>query len=163
MQVTDAITDTDMRAVTSNAIFREFEDSVWGKQILKYGAVGFVAQGNDQLVTSGGVHNAIATSLGDRYTKAETDTHISNAINDLVDGAPLALDTLKEIALSLGNDQNLAGLVVTNQARIDNLVDSVVHNQTHIVAANQRLHELEQWAYSWSRGLQFNFNVPSTN
>lgn len=48
--------------------------------------------------------NAEDIDLQNYYTKDETDSAIEAGINSLIDGAPTALDTLKEIAATLEND-----------------------------------------------------------
>ncbi|MEB3021321.1 hypothetical protein [[Mycobacterium] crassicus] len=61
------------------------------------------------------------TALGVRST-ADTDAAISAAVAGLVDGAPGALDTLKEFADALGNDANFATTIMTalgNRLRFD--------------------------------------------
>jgi hypothetical protein len=50
--------------------------------------------------------------LSTTYTKTETDTRIQNVIGS----APVALDTLVELATALGNDANFASTVTTNLA-----------------------------------------------
>ena len=52
----------------------------------------------------------------DVYTKTETGTQISNAIANLVDSAPGALDTLNELAAALGDDANFAATVTNSLA-----------------------------------------------
>lgn len=47
-------------------------------------------------------------SITDAYTKTETNTQISTAVNGLVDAAPGTLDTLNELAAALGDDPNFA-------------------------------------------------------
>jgi hypothetical protein len=42
------------------------------------------------------------------YTQADADSDIATAIANLLDSAPLALDTLNELAASLGDDANFA-------------------------------------------------------
>lgn len=54
--------------------------------------------------------------VADHYDKTETDTHINNSIDALVDGAPGALNTLKEISTALNNDNDLAGTITTSLA-----------------------------------------------
>lgn len=48
------------------------------------------------------------------YTNAQIDAAISRAINGLMNGAPGALDTLKELADAMGNDPNFAA-TITNK------------------------------------------------
>jgi hypothetical protein len=53
------------------------------------------------------------SKLDNSYTKAQVDTAISTAVNNLINGAPGALDTIKELADSLGDDPNFA-TTITN-------------------------------------------------
>jgi len=57
-------------------------------------------------------HNTTPSQIG-AYTIAETNTAISTAITNLIDGAPAALDTLNELAAALADDANFAGTVTT--------------------------------------------------
>ena len=47
-------------------------------------------------------------------SKSYVDTKVSTAVAALVDSAPAALDTLKEIASALGNDANLASTLIAS-------------------------------------------------
>ena len=49
----------------------------------------------------------IITSLNNKPTIAEMNTAIDEAINDLVDGAPAAYDTLKELAAAISENDDL--------------------------------------------------------
>ncbi|SOB53769.1 phage tail protein [Pseudomonas lundensis] len=49
--------------------------------------------------------------ISDAYTKTQTGEAIANAIAELVDASPEALDTLNELAAALGNDPNFAATV----------------------------------------------------
>lgn len=55
----------------------------------------------------------LATTLSNYDTSAIVDTKISTAINDLINGAGSALDTLNELAAALGNDPDFA-TTITN-------------------------------------------------
>lgn len=46
--------------------------------------------------------------ITDAFTKPETTTAIQQAVSNLVASSPAALDTLKELAVALGNDPNFA-------------------------------------------------------
>lgn len=65
--------------------------------------------------------------LGDTsvtWSADKTVTAIQTAIDDLVGGAPEALDTLNELAEALGNDENLVQTMITqinNRVRFDEL------------------------------------------
>lgn len=61
------------------------------------------------------------TALG-VYSTADADSAISSAVAGLVDGAPGALDTLKELSDALGGDDNFATTISTalgNRLRFD--------------------------------------------
>ena len=49
---------------------------------------------------------------------------IDNAINQLLDGAPQALDTLKELADALGNNDNFATYITNQITELNNRIDS---------------------------------------
>ena len=58
--------------------------------------------------------DVLATVTADGFTKydsANASGQITTAINNLVDGAPLALDTLNELAAALNDDANFAATV----------------------------------------------------
>ena len=58
----------------------------------------------------------------DVQSVSDTATAISNAVAALVDGAPGALDTLKELADALGGDENFVTTITTalgNRLRVD--------------------------------------------
>lgn len=57
--------------------------------------------------------NGNITFANTAYTKSQVDTNITAAINNLVNAAPGALDTLDELAAALGDDANFA-TTVTN-------------------------------------------------
>lgn len=62
------------------------------------------------------------SKLNSSYTSSQVDSVISTAINDLINGAPGALDTLNELAQALGDDPNFAA-TITNE--LANKVDKV--------------------------------------
>lgn len=54
--------------------------------------------------------------LTDVFTKTEVNTNITTAVNNLVNGAPEALNTLQELAAALGDDANFSTTLVNNLA-----------------------------------------------
>ena len=54
--------------------------------------------------------------LTDASTTTEMNAAISTAVGNLIDSAPTALDTLNELAASLGDDADFAGTMTTNLA-----------------------------------------------
>lgn len=105
----------------------------------------------------------INTALGtkadksDTYTKTEvddaiaaidlseyaTETYVDNAITNLVNGAPEALNTLKELSDALGSDANFASTVTTSLASKANKANPIPvwTANTSYVAGNQVIHE----------------------
>jgi hypothetical protein len=63
---------------------------------------------------------AISDKLG--YTPAN-ETDIQNQINNLIDSAPEALDTLNELAAALGDDANFASTITTSLSTKANTSD----------------------------------------
>jgi hypothetical protein len=63
--------------------------------------------------TSIQVDGKIANALIPYNTALEVDGKIDVAINDLIGGAPGTLNTLNEIAVALGNDENYAASITT--------------------------------------------------
>jgi len=59
--------------------------------------------------------------ITDASTTTEMNAAISTAVGNLIDSAPTALDTLNEIAASLGDDADFAGSMTTNLASKLNL------------------------------------------
>ena len=59
------------------------------------------------------------------FSGIATETFVTTAISNLIDGAPAALDTLNEIAAALNDDPSIAttltGLITDNEAHIDNM------------------------------------------
>ncbi|MGN9161209.1 hypothetical protein [Clostridium sulfidigenes] len=78
-------------------------------------------------VSSDGLMAATDKSkLDNSYTKSQVESAISTAINNLINGAPGALDTLTELATALGNDPNFATSMTNALA---NKVDKVTGKQ----------------------------------
>lgn len=68
--------------------------------------------------------DVLSTVAADGYTKfdsANASGLITTAINNLVDGAPAALDTLNELAAAIGDDSDFIGTITT---LVNNLPDS---------------------------------------
>ena len=75
---------------------------------------------------------ATARISGDSSTLSSAQSYTDTAISNLVDGAPLALDTLNELAAALGDDSDaLAALTVV----VDNL--SIEHDSDNLVLTNR--------------------------
>lgn len=80
------------------------------------------------------------TFANNAYTKTQVDTNITNAINNLVNAAPGALDTLDELAAALGDDANFAttvtNLIGTKQATITGAATTITSSN---LTANRAL------------------------
>ena len=83
-------------------------------------AQGTLAASALQSVAFGDLTTTPTTKSGygitDVYTTTQADSAISTAIGNLIDSAPTALDTLNELAASLGDDADFAGTMTTNLA-----------------------------------------------
>ena len=59
------------------------------------------------------------------FSGIATETYVTTAISNLIDGAPAALDTLNELAAALGDDSSLSSsltaLINANETHIDNV------------------------------------------
>ena len=64
-------------------------------------------------------------SRGNLFSGIATETYVTAAISNLVDGAPAALDTLNELAAALGDDADVAAsltvLINANETHVDNM------------------------------------------
>ena len=62
---------------------------------------------------------------GNLFSGIATETYVTTAISNLVDGAPAALDTLNELAAALGDDDDIAvsltALINANETHVDNM------------------------------------------
>lgn len=57
---------------------------------------------------------AITQTAGDNSTKLATTAYVKTAVDNLVDAAPGALDTLNELAAAMGDDANFSTTVTTS-------------------------------------------------
>ncbi len=77
------------------------------------------------------------------YTKSETDTRI----NEVVGAAPQALDTLKEIAESLNNDDDFAGTMTTQLAgKVDKVAGKQLSTEDYSTGEKSKLAGIEAGA-----------------
>jgi hypothetical protein len=67
-------------------------------------------------VALGGNPTTTTQSAGDNSTKIATTAYADNAVANAIDAAPAALDTLNELAASLGDDANFAATMTTSLA-----------------------------------------------
>jgi len=78
--------------------------------------------------------NQITYTTADFTDSAYVSTQITTAINNLIDGAPIALDTLNELAAALNDDANFAATVTNaiaalpDSAQVVDIIDSHVAN-----------------------------------
>ncbi|GAB3767721.1 hypothetical protein GCM10028818_01020 [Spirosoma horti] len=71
---------------------------------------------NNKIANAAGINDAV-TATGSTWSSTKISSSISTAINALVDGAPAALDTLKELATQLNADKTVLDSVVTALAK----------------------------------------------
>lgn len=90
-----------------------------------------ITGGADPIPLASSINDGLMASsdkskLDNSYTKTQVDTAISNAVSNLINGSPVALDTLKELADALGDDPNFATTITT---ALGNKVDKVTGKQ----------------------------------
>lgn len=89
----------------------------------------------------------IINELANKATKAD----INNAIEQLVDNAPEALDTLYELAEALGNDPNFATTVTNMLAqKVDKVAGKQLSTEDFTTALKNKLEGLPSSVYSKS-------------
>lgn len=75
--------------------------------------------------TGGATINDTGTSTTSVWSSSKTSSEITSAVAGVVDAAPLALDTLNELAAALGDDANFASTVTTSLSSKANDADVV--------------------------------------
>lgn len=73
--------------------------------------------------------NILTIDLSSYYDSGEVDNAIAAAINNLVDSAPTALDTLNEIAAALNDDANFATTITNQIDEVESDVADLQNNQ----------------------------------
>ena len=73
---------------------------------------------------AGAIEIVVADGSADPYLKVTsglaTETYVTTKISEIINGAPAALDTLKELSAALNNDANFASTVTNKLTSIDN-------------------------------------------
>jgi predicted nucleic acid-binding Zn-ribbon protein len=109
------------------------------------------AEGRLDTVEAGLAQEILDRAAGDTATLSSANTYTDTAITNLVNGADVALDTLKEIGDAFAAaDSNLQNLITTNSSRLDTAeadIDSLEGRmdtaEADIVAAEGRLDTAE--------------------
>lgn len=90
------------------------------------------------------------TKLNSSYTSAQVDAAISVAVNGLMNGAPGALDTLKELADAMGNDPNFAA-TLTNKlsGKVDKITGKGLSTEDFTTALLNKLNGIAAGANNY--------------
>lgn len=78
---------------------------------------------NNKIANAAGINDA-ATATGSTWSSTKITASIKAAVDALVDGAPAALDTLKELAAQMTADEGVLNSVVAalgNRVRVDDV------------------------------------------
>ena len=104
-----------------------------GIQIASTGGVEIMGAASAQVKIGGGSSGTIVfnsqtsgisyNDLSNTPTGMATESYVDNAVSNLVNSAPTTLDTLKELADALGQDQNFATTISTSLANKANVAD----------------------------------------
>lgn len=74
---------------------------------------------------SGSSFSGKKITRGNLFSGIATESYVTTAISNLVDGAPAALDTLNELAEALNDDDSIANtltaLITANEVHVDNM------------------------------------------
>jgi chromosome segregation ATPase len=90
------------------------------------------------------LQDAINLLNADANTEGSVDYKISQAISNLIDGAPDALDTLKEIVDYIKqNDVNLENLIDSVKQQVTNLIDNASDDYNTLGKLEARIKELQ--------------------
>lgn len=99
----------------------------------------------DGLMTS-----VMFSKLNGLYTNAQVDAAISRAINGLMNGAPGALDTLKELATAMGNDPNFAATITNKLAeKVDKVTGKQLSTEDFTTALLNKLNGIAPGANAY--------------
>ena len=89
------------------------------------------------------LQDAVALLNADASTEGSVDYKISQAIANLVDGAPETLDTLKEIVDFIKNAEvDVEGLIDAVNQRVDNLIDGASEDYNTLAKIEARIKEV---------------------
>ena len=86
--------------------------------VTNIGSIDVSSHNHDTLYYRKGEIDQLATDIRGEFAQGDTDTlnsakqYADKAVSDLVNGAPEALNTLKELADALGNDENFSTTVI---------------------------------------------------
>lgn len=102
--------------------------------------------------------SALQTNKADKsavYTKGETDAAIEDAIADLVNGAPEALDTLKEVADWIADDQSgaaamAAGIASLQSGKVDKVSGKGLSTEDFTSAEKAKLAGIAEGANAYA-------------
>lgn len=95
----------------------------------------------DSMAASGGatINDALSASTTQTYSITKIVDLVNTAISAVTNGAPAALDTLNELAASLGNDASFAATVTTglgNRVRVDSATQGLTSLQKQNARSN---------------------------
>lgn len=80
------------------------------------------------------------SKLDNSYTRAQVDNLVSTAINNLINGAPGALDTILELSNALGNDPNFATSMTNALAgKVDKVIGKQLSTEDFTTALLNKL------------------------
>ena len=88
-----------------------------------------------------GTPQAPTAVAGTSNTMIATTSFVTTAVNNLIDSAPAALNTLNELAAAFGNDNNFSATVITqlgNKANTASLTTANVTEVTNLYFTNAR-------------------------
>ncbi|GFZ32565.1 hypothetical protein CSC2_30910 [Clostridium zeae] len=103
------------------------------------------------------------SKLDNSYTKPQVDTAISTAVNNLINGAPGALDTIKELADAMGDDPSFATTITNTLAtKVDKVTGKQLSTEDFTTALLTKLNGITAGAQPNQNAVQSIQVVTST-
>ena len=91
---------------------------------------------------------ASTPAKNDSSTKLATTAYVDRAVSDLINGAPAALDTLKEISDIIGDSNSITGSIISNIASKQASSTALTSIAGLVTAANQMIYTTAANTYS---------------
>ncbi len=93
----------------------------------------------------------VESEAADRQTLADAKAYVDAAIEQLVNGSPAALDTLKELSDALGNDPNFAATITNALAgKVDKVAGKGLSAEDFTTALKAKLAAIDDYANNYT-------------
>lgn len=118
-QISDVVTQVGTEIKTTRAQIGDLSSLA---TTAKTNVVAAINELESSIAGAGATINDTTTSTSSVWSSQKTSDQITSAVSGVLNGAPAALDTLKELADAIGDDANYAASTTTalgNRLRVD--------------------------------------------